>query len=271
MIEEFATYLRAVRGFSENTIRAYSNDLATFAKWAKEHSNITKWRDIERDDIDMFLQYQQEHGYKPATTNRQLSAIASLFRYFKRQGYDVKNPCQYESRRKQGKTIPSTISPVQLANAYRHAVGVRKTMLGIFATTGIRIQELLDMKWEDIDFDANTILINGKGNKQRLVSTEPFVLADLKNTHETWKAQGKMFYLSQRKVRYMIYETLQPYCHARQLSPHAIRHTFATELAKHGENAMTIAKILGHSKIETSQKYVDMTQLSTPRKGICLT
>ena len=74
MIEEFATYLRAVRGFSENTIRAYSNDLATFAKWAKEHSDIAKWRDIERDDIDMFLQYQQEHGYKPATTNRQLSA-----------------------------------------------------------------------------------------------------------------------------------------------------------------------------------------------------
>lgn len=271
MLEHFETYLRAIRGFSENTIRAYMNDLHTFARWANEHSDIAKWRDVDRADIDAFLQYQQECGYKAATTNRQLSSIASLFRYFKRQGYDVENPCQYESRRKQPKTIPATIPVKQLANAYRHAVGVRKTMLGLLASTGIRIQELLDMKWEDIDFEANTIRISGKGAKERLVTCEEYILADLRHTHEHLKPCGKMFFVSQRKARYMIYETLQPYCHASQLNPHSIRHTFATELAKHGENAMTISKVLGHSKIETAQKYVDMSQLSTPRKGICLT
>lgn len=271
MIQDFLIYLRSIRGYSENTIRAYKNDLQVFLTWAKENSNIAKWRDITREHIDAFLEYQQEHGYKPTTTNRQLAAIASLFRYFQRQGYEVTNPCQYESRRKQARTIPSTIPVKQLANAYRHAVGVRKTMLGLLATTGIRIQEMLDMQWEDIDFDSNTIKINGKGSKERVVRTEDYILSDLKRTHEMLKPHGKMFYISQRKARYMIYEALLPYCRCSQLNPHAIRHTFATELAKNGENAITISKILGHSKIETSQKYVDMSQLSQTHRGVCLT
>lgn len=270
MIQEFITYLRAVRGYSENTCRSYKNDLQTYARWARENTNQARWSETTREQIDKFLEYQLGQGYKPTTTNRQLAAIASLFRYFQRQGYDIQNPCEYESRRKQAKTIPATIPTKQLAQAYRHAAGVRKTILGLLCTTGIRLQELLDLTWEDIDFDSNIIRINGKGNKERIVTTEAWALSELKQTYLTINPHGKMFFLSQRKVRYMIYETLKPYCKGTQLNPHAIRHTFATELARQGENCMTIAKILGHNKIETSQKYVDMTQLSKTHPGIIL-
>lgn len=270
MLEKFAQYLRAVRGYSENTIRAYSNDLRSFAQWAKVHKPEAKWSTISREDIDAYLAHQQEQGMKATTTNRQLSAIASLYRYFQRQGWLNANPCQYESRRKQEKTVPATIPAKQLAMAYKKAQGLKKTILGILCTTGIRIQELLDMKWEDIDFSENTIRIMGKGSKERIVTTEPFVLSQLKQQHERFNPSGKMFWISQRTARYLVYEALEPYCHSSQLNPHAIRHTFATELAKQGENAMTISKILGHSHIETSQKYVDMNQLNKSHKGIII-
>lgn len=271
MIQEFINYLRAIRGYSENTTRAYSADLRSFAQWARENTNIGRWRDVTRDDIDKFLTYQQQQGLKASTTNRQLAAISSLYRYAQRQGLTTTNPCQYESRRKLPKTIPATLKPEQIARAYNRAQGARKTMLGILATTGIRIQEMLDLQFEDIDFETSQLHIKGKGSKERIVSSTPEVLQRLAAVKRDLNAKGRIFWISQRQARYMIYDTLQPYCSSTHLNPHTIRHTFATELAKAGENTAAISKILGHAHIETSQKYINMAEIPTAHKGICLT
>lgn len=265
MIRQFEEYLRAIRGYSENTIRAYSADLRSFARWANENLEDARWSTITRDDIDKFLKYQYAAGLKPATTNRQLASISGIYKYFQRQGLIVTNPCQYESRRKLAQTLPTTISPTEIAQAYKRAHGVRKTMLGILATTGIRIQELLDLNFEDIDFENNTLHITGKGSKERIVATDARILETLRGLKREFDASGKIFYVSQRKARYMIYETLSAFCSGKNLNPHSIRHTFATELAKSGENTAAIAKILGHSHIETSQKYINMAELPKAR------
>lgn len=270
MIREFSNYLRSIRGYSENTIRAYSADLRSFAQWAREHTDIAKWRDVTRDHLDDFITYQAERGISAATTNRQLSAISSLFRYAQRQGIECTNPCQYESRRKLAQTIPATLSPEQIARAYNKAHGNRRTMLGLLATTGIRIQEMLDLQFEDIDFETSTLHIKGKGSKDRLVQTDPRILKTLQEIRNDFKATGRVFWMSQRKARYMIYDALAPYCQSKHLNPHTIRHTFATELAKAGENTAAIAKILGHNHIETSQKYINMAQITNRHTGIIL-
>lgn len=261
MIHEFCNYLRSVRGYSANTIRAYESDLRAFSTWAMQNIDGARWSTISRDDLDEFLKHQQEAGLKATTTNRQLASISALYRYFQRQGLLSDNPCKYESRRKQPQTIPATLKPEQIAKAYQRAHGVKKTMLGILATTGIRIQELLDLHYEDIDFETSTIHINGKGSKERMVTTDATVLETLKRVKEDLNAFGRIFYISQRQARYMIYETLAPYCKSIHLNPHTIRHTFATELAKAGENTAAIAKILGHSHIETSQKYINLVEM----------
>lgn len=263
MIQEFSNYLLCVRGYSPNTIRAYQSDLLAFSRWAKENIQGARWSTITRDDIDKYLEHQVSQGLKATTTNRQLASIASLYRYFQRQGLRVDNPCQYESRRKQAQTIPATIKPEHIAKAYNRAHGVRRTMLGILATTGIRIQEMLDLTFEDIDFETSTLRIKGKGSKERIVTSTPKVLETLQGIKRDLCASGRIFYISQRHARYMIYEALAPYCKGERTNPHTIRHTFATELAKTGENTAAIAKILGHSHIETSQKYINMAQLST--------
>ena len=271
MIQEFCNYLRSIRGYSENTIRAYRNDLQTFAAWARENAASCKWSEITRDDIDAFLTHQQQQGLKPSTTNRQIAAISSLYRYLQRQGFAIINPCQYESRRKQAQTTPATIPAAHIKKAYERAQGATKLMLGLLATTGIRIQEMLDLKWNDINFEESSIHITGKGSKDRVVNTQDNILAMLKDVAKWARPERNIFYISQREARYRIYEALRPYSNSRQLSPHAIRHTFATELAKQGVNCASIAKILGHNHIETSQKYIDLAQVPATKGGICLT
>lgn len=271
MIQEFCNYLRSIRGYSENTIRAYSQDLHTFVTWSKQHSNIKKWSEVTRDTLDAFLEHQQKQGLKASTTNRQLAAISSLFRFAQRQGLTIVNPAQYESRRKQPQTMPKTIPVEHIRKAYERAKEPTKSMLGLLATTGIRIQELLNLRYSDINLTENTIRINGKGSKQRIVHAPAEILAPYKNGCSRPNRDRRIYYVSQRTARYYIYEALRPYSNSPQLSPHVIRHTFATELAKAGESTTTIAKVLGHSHVNTSQKYIDMAQIPTSTRGICLT
>lgn len=263
MIQQFVTYIRDIKGYSEQTATAYEADIRHFARWAQRNINEARWSTIKRADLDKYISEMSQAGLAPATTNRRLSSISAFYNYLRREGRINYNPTQYESRRKQAQTIPNTIPIEDIRKAYENALGVTKLMIGILATTGIRIQELLDTEWQDIDFGESTIRVRGKGGKERKVYTTAKILAPLKAVAELRKQTGRLFYIDQRQARYMIYEALKAYSTARQLSPHAIRHTVATQLAKEGANAMTIAKILGHSKLETTQKYVNMAQVTT--------
>ncbi len=267
MIEDFINYLVTLKGYSVNTAEAYRRDLYDFAAWARSNLADARWSVITRTDIDNYIQYCVDSDLKPATTNRRLASISGLYRFFKRQGHDIENPCKYESRRKIADTIPNTIPMAELQEAYNHAMGATKIMLGLLATTGIRIQELLDLRYEDIDFEKASIKVRGKGNKERLLYTSPNHLDTLRLAHLNG-ASGIIFNLTQRDARRMIWESLKPYSHAPQLSPHAIRHTFATNQAANGTNCSTLAEMLGHKDLNTTQKYIDIGQSNI--KQACL-
>ena len=260
MVEEFAIYLKDIRGFSQKTIEAYTKDIKAFANWVNANHPGMKWSTITRDVIDAYIIYQSGRGLAPATTNRQISSISAIFNYFKRNGWEGENPCKYESRRKRPKTIPNTIPIEDIKKAYTSSVGVTRVMLGLLATTAIRIQELLDLKYEDIDYKECSIRIKGKGNKERVVFTSPEQLEVLRAGFEDCHFRGKIFTIDQRTARFMVWEALKPFSTAKQLSPHAIRHTIATNLAKNGANNMMIGNILGHEHLKTSQKYIDLSK-----------
>lgn len=265
MITEYINYLVNVRGLSALTATAYEKDLRAFAHWMSCSSSTARWSLITRDDIDSYVESMKTAGKKPATTNRALAAISGLYGYFKRQGLRVDNPCKYESRRKIGRAIPNIIPTNQLKMAYEHSAGMAKTILGLLITTGIRIQELLDINWEDIDFERSAIHIHGKGMKQREVYTTADVLADLRIYQGMQKPSGQIFFIDQRECRRLVFESLRRYCTAAQLSPHAIRHTMATNMAMAGANVTTIANILGHEHINTTQKYIDARNIEVAR------
>ena len=140
-------------------------------------------------------------------------------------------------------------------------------MLGLLITSGIRIGELMNLEYHDIDTEANTIKVHGKGAKERVIKIPAEQLYELKCVKEHCPKNGKIFTISERMARRMIYEALRPYSNAPQLSPHAIRHTFATHMAAQGENVSTIGTILGHSHLETTQKYIDLAAANNSKIG----
>lgn len=261
MLTRFENYLRNIKGYSERTSSEYLKDLHGFARWIKHYYPSVRWSTLEREHIDAYITARASANIAPATTNRELAAISALYRYFQREGLTDRNPAKYMSRRKTPTNIPSTIPTEDLKQAYEHAFGLVKVWIGLLATTGMRISEMQLLKWEDIDFDHNLIEIKGKGKKERLLHTTSEALAQLRELKTRCCVSGFIFgHYGQREIRYQIWKALKPFCNAKQLSPHAIRHTFATNLATNGVNVTTIASILGHNHIETTQKYIDLSQ-----------
>lgn len=261
MLTRFENYLRNIKGYSERTCTEYLKDLKAFARWAKANKENARWSTLTRSDIDDYISMRAKEGIKPTTTNRELAAISALYRFFIREGLLKTNPARFQSRRKVGFHLPNTIPSEDLQAAYNNSVGVVHVWIGLLSTTGIRISELLGLNWEDIDFKTCALEIRGKGNKERLVYTTPEYLDLMRQAYERNPTEGRIFRYSERDARYMLWEALKPYSKAKQLSPHAIRHSFATSLAKQGVNVATIATILGHKSIETTQKYIDMAQM----------
>lgn len=261
MLTRFENYLKNIKGYSERTTSEYLKDLKAFARWAKAHKDDARWSTLTRSDIDEYITMRAKEGIKPTTTNRELAAISALYRYFIREGLLKNNPARYQSRRKVGYHLPNTIPSEDLQAAYKNSFGVVHVWIGLLSTTGIRISELLGLNWEDIDFKTCALEIKGKGNKERLVFTTPEYLELMRQAYERNPTEGRIFRYSEREARFMLWEALKPYSRAKQLSPHAIRHSFATSLAKQGVNVATIATILGHKSIETTQKYIDMVQM----------
>lgn len=258
MISNYITYITSIKGYSPLTAKSYEKDLKHIAAWARENMSDARWSKIDRSVIDRYIIDAEQNEQAPATTNRRLSALSGLYKYMQREGYKVENPCRYESRRKVAQRVPNTINPQQLHTAYENSCGATRVMLGILITTGIRIGELLALDWHDVDIESQVLTIKGKGNKERVVRVPAEQLTEIAAVKAHTDANGRMFGISQRMARRMIYDALKPYCSAEQLSPHAIRHTFATHLAAAGENVSTIGAILGHKHLETTQQYIDL-------------
>lgn len=265
MIREYITYVQNVKGYSPLTVRAYYSDLRHFAAWARENMQDARWSKINREVVELYTMDAARNEQSPATTNRRLASLSGFYKYMKRKGYEVEDPTQYESRRKQAQTLPATIDVENLRAAYKKADGVVKFMLGILITTGMRISEMLALEWEDFNRANLTIKVRGKGSKERIVRTTEEIMKFYDLGNSVKKQSGRMFHYDDRAARYMIHEALKQTCHDKKLSPHIIRHTFATNLAAQGVNATTIQSILGHSHLETTQKYINLaaTQAET--------
>lgn len=261
MITEFISYIKNVKGYSDNTARAYNNDLRSFVKVVKTINPSSRWSTLTLQDIDEVVKYNVQRGLKPSTTNRQISAVKALYDYMKREGMIDYNPARYESRRKQADTIPNTIPMQDIEASYAEATGTTRIMLGILMYTGIRIQELLDIRKHDVNTKTGEIIIRGKGMKERKVITAPDNSQELEEYMKNLRPDSFIFgSTSQREARYELHAILKRHSQAKQLSPHAIRHTFATEVAKQGSNVTTLAKMMGHNSIKTTQHYIDLTQ-----------
>lgn len=257
MIDNFIAYLTTNRGLSANTAKAYREALHDFAAWASDNRPGTTWRSVTKQQIDEYVCTMVAEESAPATIKQHISALRTFYKTCAALGQQIDNPARYVSTPKLGQQLPKTIERDAIKGALTSpTVSIEtKAVIAIIYETGIRLQELLDIKAEDIDGKTMTIKIHGKGNKERVVYYG-----------ELTKQYGRHLRpknYSQRKVRHMVYTALKPFSKGTNLSPHALRHTYAAELVNNGMSIEAISKLLGHEHIETTEIYAKLANATT--------
>lgn len=270
LIDQFLDAVWAEQGLSENTLSAYRSDLRIFAKWLADKSLLT----VENAQISAFLAYLYQKGMSNRSAARQLSCLRRFFGYLLRENQISRDPTALIDAPYVGHPLPKSLSEAdveKLLNApeVSNALGFRdKTMLELLYATGLRVSELVSLKFENISFRQGVLRVTGKGGKDRLVPIGEEAMSWM----EHYMEQTRKGILGERQCPYLFVThraggmTRQAFWHIikrhartagidKELSPHTLRHAFATHLLNHGADLRVVQLLLGHSDLSTTQIY----------------
>ena len=253
MITETLNYLTVNRGLSERTAESYSKALHSFARFINLCYAGTSWRTVTKQMIDLYVVSLVHQEYKAATIKQHVSALRTFYKTQMAMGTLNDNPARYVSTPKLGEKQPNTIEPEAIKRCLesQYTNETAKAVIAVLFETGVRLQELIDMRAEDINSTNQSIKVHGKGRKERTVYYG-----------ELTKQYGRKLHIqnmSQREIRRLVWEALRPFSKAPQLSPHAIRHTFACQLMNNGMPLEAISKLLGHEHTATTEIYAQLS------------
>lgn len=275
-IEAFATHLRVERNLSPRTRDAYVYELQRFRAWAcgalgEERLAIPR---VGRETLSAYAAHLREDlAYKPTTASRSLSPLRVFFRYCLDEGWIDEDPSRDISNPKLPRKLPVYLSPDEVrrllaAPGHATAKGRRDhAILVTLACTGIRLQELVGLDTTDIDFSRRTLRVLGKGRKERLVPMNATLAAVLEahlGDEERRPAHGERAVflnrrgtrLTGRAVQYIVDECVAAAgITGRKVSPHKLRHSFATMLHNRDVDLVDIQALLGHASLASTQIY----------------
>lgn len=273
-IEKYRQYLQYERHYSQHTIKGYIKDILEYATYLQE-DGIT----ITNTGFNLARNYTYkliEKGLKATSVNRKLSSIRNFYRFLVMQELVDVNPFDAIETLKVEKRLPNSIYLDELETLFRSIdqttpLGVRNLcILELLYGTGIRVSELCDIKLQDIDFYNNIILIRGKGNKERYVPVHEKlkdILLDYINQarndllKDSDQITDKLFVnhrggsLTTRGIRVILEKLVEEAGLNIKLSPHMLRHSFATHLLDFGADLRSVQKLLGHENLSTTQIY----------------
>ncbi len=272
--EEFLLYLKNLKGYSENTIRAYSNDLAVFEEYLKRFGiNSLVDERINLSVLRRFIALQSSLGASERTLLRRIACLKSFFKWAKREGLISSNPAQSLSTPQKPQRLPEFLTEreteiifedytPQTPKDYRDML-MFKIMYGL----GLRISEVLNLKLDDISFSNATVRVTGKGSKQRLLPVPEKLLNDIQfyiheirpelnpsdNRFLFTSRNGKK--ISDTAVRKNLRKLLLKIGLSSGATPHTFRHSIATHLLARGVDIRIVQEILGHSSLNSTQVY----------------
>ena len=277
--ENFKNYLKLERGLSDNSIKSYDYDLILFKKFLIANKINDTPLNCKSETIKNYL-YKSFSDKKSISQARSISAIKSFFNYLIFEGYIKDSPISNIESPKQEKKLPKVLTEKeikQLINSIdlNHDFGQRnKTIIEILYGTGIRVSELINLKLSNIFFKENIIKVIGKGNKERLVPLGEIASNEMKiyiNNRNRLKIDSKysdILFLNRYGrglTRSMIFKIISDASKKigldKKISPHTLRHSFATHLIKNGADLRTIQLILGHESITTTEIYTHLDTL----------
>jgi integrase/recombinase XerC len=281
LISDFQTYLSAERNVSEHTRVAYISDVDEFAEFLQKNNfihNRNEIAGIETETIRSYLGYLFRQKVKKVSVNRKISSLRSFYKFLIRSGKAKSNPAGMIQTSKTEKYMPNFLSVDEMfallnAQSDGSAAGLRNlAMLELFYSSGLRLNELAGLNVIDLDFNQALVKVRGKGRKERIVPIGgPARLALQEYLARTSAARKKtdadvfkspLFLntrgarISGRSIARIVDAATQKSEIGRKISPHALRHTFATHLLNAGADLRSIQELLGHESLSTTQKYM---------------
>ena len=277
LIDRFLDAIWMERGLSANTLGAYRADLMALARDLDEHGVVLQ--DAAKADLLEFIARRVESGAKPRSTARQLSSFRRFYRYIMREGYRKDDPTADIEMPRIGRSLPKTLTEEEVESLLQapntdEPLGHRdRAMLELLYATGLRVSELISLRQSQVNFNQGVLRIVGKGDRERLIPLGDESLRWLKEFMEG----PRMEILLERQTEFLFPTrrgnsmTRQAFWHiikryatksgiSKKMSPHSLRHAFATHLLNHGADLRVVQLLLGHSDLSTTQIYTHVAR-----------
>jgi len=278
IISDFANFLTAVRGRSQNTVKAYTRDTADFFRFLKEKRNITALENITTNEIRAFL-FSLHGRNRNVSLARKLSSLRTFFRFLIREGLLTRNPAmdavppRRQKKQPRFLNIDDVFALMDVPDTSEPA-GVRdRAILELLYSSGLRIGELVGLDLDDLDLEQTLVRVQGKGSKERLVPVGSravqavndylAIRSEFGGEHKTGRNPALFLglrggRLNDRYFRRRFDGYIKILCLETGLSPHSLRHTFATHMLEAGADIRSIQELLGHASLSTTQIYTHL-------------
>jgi len=278
IIDKFLDSQWLEKGLSRNTLDSYGRDLKAYSAWLEQQSlDVLQ---VRREDLLRYLSARMGRGLKARSTARALSCLRGLYRYLLRENIIRLDPTLRIENPKLGRPLPDTLTEKDIERLLAApdpstVLGLRdRTMLEVLYATGLRVTELVSLRLTEINLRQGVLRVTGKGNKERLVPLgeeaitwiQQFLgsgrdLLLVNNRHEDVVFPSNR---GQTMTRQTFWHRIKAHARAagikRKLSPHTLRHAFATHLLNHGADLRVVQLLLGHSDLSTTQIYTHVAQ-----------
>ena len=268
-VRSFLTYLHIERKASPHTLRNYGQDLRQFLDFLRrDEGSLGSPQQIEPITIRSFMALRANQGDSKATRSRKLSAIRSLFRYLAREGQITRNPGEAVRGPKQERKLPTVLTADDAKRLMDDCIRPRsfrdQALLETLYSSGARVSEVVNLNLDDVDLHEGVATVLGKGRKERIVPLGTHAvraLAAYRRSLPAGTVSGPLFRnrrggrLTARSVERLVAQAARDLPNFPSLSPHGLRHSFATHLLDGGVDLRAIQELLGHVSVSTTQRY----------------
>ncbi|MBI4296980.1 MAG: site-specific tyrosine recombinase XerD [Chloroflexi bacterium] len=282
-IDAFLNHLAVERGFSSNTVDAYQNDLYQLADFLQSNHYSTgqavDWDQIDTAGLSLYFLQLQDRAYSPTTIARKIAAVKSMFNFLTQEGLVKEDPTEQITSPRIGRSLPKTLTPEEVdtlleCSAQEHQPDAQRdrAMLELLYATGVRVSELVALNIEDLDLQEGNVRCFGKGSKERLIPIHPQANQVLQNYLTLARpklarnSKEKALFLNRRGQRltrqgfWLLLKELASKAKIKSpITPHVLRHSFATHLLRGGAPLRHVQELLGHASISTTQVYTHLT------------
>jgi integrase/recombinase XerD len=271
-LRSFLNYLLVDKGLSNNTAKAYEADISSFFQWLDNED--LKYKNLQEDHINQYISFLFQRKMRSSSVNRKISSIKSFYIFLVKRNFVKNSPLNDLVTPKQEKYLPESMSEAEVdkllnsPNVSNKIENRDKAMIEMLYATGMRISELVNLKMTDVDMKRCVVKVFGKGSKERLVPFGETALDSLRSyLNEREQSSSKEIFLSNRGKKmtrvafwqrvkvYLIRENLK-----NSISPHTLRHAFATHLLNRGADLRSVQLLLGHSDLSTTQIYTHIAK-----------